>query len=95
MAVPKARFLGLSTFDREQYDISRDVCIRLTDEDRKRARQILDYPWFQKKTWQRELKRMLKDDLKMELEVLSTKRNISFVSDEYLPQKLKNKDWLD
>ena len=38
---------------------------------------------------------MLRDDLKMELEVLSTKPDISYVSNEYLPKKLKDKDWLD
>jgi len=95
MAVPSARFIGLSTFDREAFDIPRDVCIRLNDEDRRRAKQILEYPWFQKKAWQKELTQMLRDDLKMELEALSTKRNISFMSDEYLPQKLKKKEWLD
>lgn len=94
MAVPSARFIGLSTLDREKFDISRDVCIKLKEEDRKRAKQILEYPWFQKKAWQRELKLMLKDDLKMELEVLSTKRNISFVSEEYLPRKIREKDFL-
>ncbi|MHC5019318.1 MAG: DNA topoisomerase IV subunit A [Planctomycetota bacterium] len=94
MAVPSARFIGLSTFDRNKFDIGRDVCIKLTNEDRKRAKQILGYPWFQKKAWQKELKQMLKDDLKMELEVLSTKRNISFVSEEYLPRKIKEKDFL-
>ena len=56
--------------------------------------EIVAYPWFQKKGWQKELKQMLKNGFKLELEALSAK-GISFVSNNYLPEKLKNKDWLD
>ncbi|MCI0341288.1 MAG: DNA topoisomerase IV subunit A [Planctomycetales bacterium] len=95
MAVPAARFIGLSTFDREEFKIAKDLTIALDEQDRSRTKQMLDYPWFQKKPWQRELKEMLASGVKMELEALSTKRNISFITEEYLPRKLKEKKWLD
>jgi DNA topoisomerase-6 subunit A len=95
MAIPDARFLGLSSFDFEEFGLSKDVCIRLNDEDRKRAKEIAGYPWFEhKKAWQKEIAKMLSNQFKMELEALSAKR-LSFVTEEYLPKKIKDKEWLD
>ncbi|MGB4728498.1 MAG: DNA topoisomerase IV subunit A, partial [Thermogutta sp.] len=53
MAIPDARFLGLRSTDFERCGLSDSVTIALTDADRKRAKQIMEYPWFkQKKAWQ-------------------------------------------
>ena len=93
MAVPEARFIGLSSFDKEKYRISDHVIIKMKDEDNTRAKQMLTYPWFQRKEWQREIQQMLKTGVKMEIEAL-TNRGISFVTEEYLPKKLRDKDWL-
>lgn len=93
MAIPEARFLGLSSFDQERYDLPKNVTIKLSEEDKKRAKQILEYPWFQKKEWQKEIKEMLRKNVKLELEALSSK-GISFVSNVYLPEKIENKMWL-
>ena len=94
MAIPSARFIGLSSFDREKYKIPPNVTINLTKEDRNRARQIMDYPWFQKRPWQREIRHMLDTGVKMELEALSSK-DISFITKKYLPRKLREDDMLD
>lgn len=93
MAVPEARFLGLSSFDKEKYGIPDNVIIRMKDEDNSRAKQMLGYPWFQRKEWQREIQQMMKTGVKLELEALS-RRGISFISEEYLPKKLRDRDWL-
>ncbi len=37
---------------------------------------------------------LLKNGFKMEVESLITK-DISYVTEEYVPQRLKDKDWLD
>ncbi|MGH7143651.1 MAG: DNA topoisomerase IV subunit A [Planctomycetota bacterium] len=95
MAIPDARFLGLSSFDFERFDLGRSACIKLNDEDRKRAKEIAGYPWFsEKKPWQKEIAKMLSNQFKMELEALSGK-SLSFVTEEYLPKKIKDKAWLD
>ncbi len=94
MAVPSARFLGLSSYDKGKFKLPDNVSISLNKEDRDRAKQILEYPWFQKEEWQKEIKKMLKEGIKLELEALSAK-GISFVSEEYLPYKIKNKLWLN
>lgn len=94
MAVPQAKFIGLSSFDRDKYPFMNEVDIKLNDQDISRAKQLLEYPWFQKKEWQREIRNMLKTGVKFELEALAKKR-ISFVSEEYLPKKIKDRDFLD
>ena len=96
MAIPDARFIGLSAFDLKQYDLGPDVQIKLNKQDISRAKQIMGYEWFQSPQWQRELKKMLSNGVKLELEALSSK-GISFVTEEYLPEKIKagkGKGWL-
>ena len=95
MAIPKARFIGMSAFDRERFDISDSATIELNSKDINRAKEIARYPWFaKKKDWQREIDKMLKSGVKMELEAFSSK-DFSFITEQYLPQKLKSKNWLD
>ena len=94
MAVPAAKFMGLSSFDQEKYNLPKNVTIRLSDVDKKRIKEILAYPWFQKKSWQNELKHMEKQGVKLELEALSAK-GISFVSEKYIPEKIAKKEWLE
>jgi DNA topoisomerase-6 subunit A len=95
MAIPEVRFLGLRSKDYERCELSESVQIALNENDRKRARQIAQYPWFAKKRdWQREIERMLKNDFKLEVESLISK-DISYVTDEYVPARLADKDWLD
>jgi DNA topoisomerase-6 subunit A len=94
MAIPAARFIGLSSFDAVKFKLDKVHLIKLAQEDISRAKQILEYPWFQKKPWQEEIKQMLATGVKYELEAFSSK-GISFITQTYLPRKLKEKDWLD
>jgi len=94
MAVPKARFLGLSSFDEEKFKIPPQVRLPLQQVDIKRCKEMLNYEWFKNKTWQTEIKHMLDKGVKLEIEALS-RRGITFITDEYLPTKMETKDWLD
>ena len=94
MAVPTARFVGLSSFDKDKYKLPMNVAIKMDDGDNARARQMLGYPWFVDKRWQREISEMVSSGLKFELEALS-RRGISFITEEYLPKKLRDRDWLE
>src|SRR5512136_262952 len=93
MAVPDARFIGLSSFDKLTYKLPANVAIKMDDGDVSRAKQMLAYPWFQARQWQNEIQEMVKSGVKFELEALS-RRGISFITEEYLPTKLKDKDWI-
>jgi DNA topoisomerase VI subunit A len=94
MAIPAARFIGMSSFDAQRFDIPTHVPMPLTDDDRRRAREIREYPWFGRKEWQREIKHMESLGVKLELEALSNK-HFSFITEEYLPRKMREKQWLD
>lgn len=96
MAVPDAKFIGVSAFDYERCGLSDDVQIELDDNDRKRAKQILEYPWFVgKKPWEKEIGKMMKNGFKMEVEAMINKR-LTYLTEEYTPMKLREKvQWLD
>jgi DNA topoisomerase-6 subunit A len=95
MAIPDARFLGLRSLDYGRCQLSPSVQIKLNEQDIKRARQIAQYPWFlNKKPWQKEIEMMLKNGFKLEVEALISK-DISYVTEEYVPARLKEKDFLD
>ncbi len=96
MAIPDAKFIGVSSFDYDRCGLSDDVRIELDANDIKRAKQIMSYPWFAKKRpWQKEIKKMLSNGFKMEVEAMISK-DLSYLTEEYVPMKLKDKkQWLD
>jgi DNA topoisomerase-6 subunit A len=94
MAIPDCKFVGLSSRDPEAYGLPRNVGIKLKQTDVDRARDLLKYDWFQKKEWQSEIKYMLESGLKYELDALANK-DFRFLTTDYLPRKLKERDWLD
>jgi DNA topoisomerase-6 subunit A len=95
LAIPKAKFLGIRAKDFRECGLDDAVKIDLTDNDIKRAGEIAAYPWFEShKGWQREIDGLLKNGFKMEVESLITK-DISYVSETYVPERLKAKDWLE
>ena len=95
MAVPDAKYIGIRAKDYDRCELSDDVKISLNDRDTKRAKQIMEYPWFKdKRLWQREIKHMLQNGFKMEVESLITK-DISYVTEVYVPQRLDEQDFLD
>jgi DNA topoisomerase VI subunit A len=94
MAIPKAKFIGLSSADPERYGLPRNVGIKLNEKDIARAKELLNYQWFQKPAWQTEIKRMLTSGLKYELDALANK-DFQYLTKKYLPRKLKEKDWID
>ena len=95
MAIPDCKFLGLRSIDFERCELSPSVTIQLSANDIKRANQIAKYPWFEnKKRWQKEINKMLENGFKLEVESLISKR-VSYVTEEYVPERLKAGDFLD
>jgi DNA topoisomerase-6 subunit A len=93
MAVPNVRFLGMSASDYKKFTMPPAVEIKLTKEDIARSEQMKAYPWFKDKKWQREIQGTLDNGFKMEVDSLLTK-SISFITEEYIPKKLRDKDYL-
>ncbi len=96
MAIPDAKFIGVSSFDYERCGLTDDVKIELDKNDIKRAKQILAYPWFRgKKQWEKEIKKMIRNGFKMEVEAMINK-SLTYLTEEYAPRKLRKKsEWLD
>ncbi|MFH1332132.1 MAG: DNA topoisomerase IV subunit A [archaeon] len=94
MAIPDVRFLGISADDIENYDLKKHL-IKFKDTDVSRLHQISRYEWFEKnKAWQRQFKMMKDLQSKAEIQALSA-RGISFISEKYLPEKIKKQEWID
>ena len=95
MAIPDARYIGLRSKDFERCQLSPSVRINLKDTDISRAKQIAKYPWFEKKkAWQKEIESMLRNGFKLEVEALISK-DISYVTETYVPERLQEGDFLD
>jgi DNA topoisomerase-6 subunit A len=94
LAIPDAKLVGLTADDIEKYDLKKHL-IKFEDVDFKRLDQIANYEWFKNsKEWQRQFQMMKQMKSKAELAALSSK-GITFISEKYLPEKIKNKDFLD
>ena len=93
IATPEAKFVGLSTSDIYEYDLKKCI-IKAKEVDIKRAKELLEYDWFKKPKWQKEINLMIEKGVKAEIEALSH-RGLKFMSESYLPEKLKKGDFLD
>jgi DNA topoisomerase-6 subunit A len=93
MTLTNAKFLGITIDDIEKYGLKKHL-IKFKDVDKIRLKQISEYEWFKSdKAWQRQFKLMKTMGAKAEIQALSS-RGITFISEKYLPEKIKNKDWL-
>jgi DNA topoisomerase-6 subunit A len=93
MALPSVRFLGMSALDYKKFGLTPAVKITLKKEDIVRAEQMKAYPWFKDKKWQAEIQALLENGFKMEVDGFLTK-SISFITEQYLPKKLRDRDYL-
>ncbi|MBU2639258.1 MAG: DNA topoisomerase IV subunit A [Nanoarchaeota archaeon] len=94
MAIPSVKFLGITSEDIEKYKLQKHL-IKLKDHDLSRLKQLKEYAWFKdNKAWQKEFAAMKKMGAKAEIQALSS-RGISFISEKYLPEKIKDKEFLD
>jgi DNA topoisomerase-6 subunit A len=92
LSVPDSRFVGMTIDDVERYGLE-NVTENLKDTDIKRIKEEMEYPWFKKKDWQRQLKLALKKGVRIEQQALANK-SLSFVADRYLPEKIESENFL-
>lgn len=93
LATPDTKYIGLTVSDVDTFKIPKEVTIKLNKLDVKRLNEMKGYEWFKKKEWQQEFKLMKEREIKLELEALS-KKGIRFITEKYLPQKIKSKEFL-
>ncbi len=92
LSTSKARYIGLTVSDIEEFGLD-DFTIKAKEVDVKRAKDMMEYEWFKTPEWQKELKLLIKKKKKAELEALSG-RGLRFMTEEYLPNKIKKKEFL-
>ncbi len=92
LSVPDSKFVGMTIDDVERYGLE-NVTEKLKDSGKKRIKEEMEYPWFKKKDWQRQLKLALKKGVRIEQQALANK-SLSFVAEKYLPEKIENEDFL-
>lgn len=94
MTLNTARFLGITADDIETFGLKKHL-ITFKDVDLKRLEQLQNYEWFKdNKNWQRQFKMMKTLKAKAEIQALSS-RGISFITDKYLPEKIRKEDWIE
>lgn len=94
MAIPTVKFLGVTCDDIINYDLKKHN-IKLNEQDIARLKQMQNYEWFAKnKEWQRQFKMMKDSGSKFEIQSLSSK-GITFISEKYLPEKIRKGEFLD
>ena len=85
LATPSARYLGVTPSDIVNYDLPSDD---LTDRDINALKSIQTDPRFKSKYWRGEIELQLEINKKSEQQALA-KYGLDFVTNTYLPEKLK------
>jgi len=94
LAIKDVRYLGVTCDDVTKYGLQRHH-IRLTEKDLARLEQMSQYDWFKEhKEWQRQFKLMKQAGAKVEIQSLSS-RGITFISETYLPEKIRRQEFID
>lgn len=86
LATPTADYIGITASDIEQFELPTD---KLTEVDIRALKAELKDPRFNDQFWQGEIELMLDLNKKAEQQALA-KYGLDFVTDEYLPTKLKD-----
>ncbi len=85
LATPTAEFIGITASDILNYDLPTD---KLSDVDIKALEAELTDPRFNEPFWKAEIETMLENKKKAEQQALA-KYGLDYVTDTYLPEKLK------
>ena len=94
LATPELRLLGVLGRDLDEYNIPKECRLRMTPEDIKRAKAVMNEPFVaQNRKWIADIRLMVKRKEKAEIQALST-HGFEFLADTYLPTKLETGDWI-
>ncbi len=92
LGTPKAKYVGMTMEDVYEYDLQ-NVTEKLKEYDIKRAKELMNYPWFKDEKWQKQFKLMLKKNIRLEQQALANK-GLEFVAKKYLPEKIAAENFL-
>ena len=93
LAAPSVKFLGVTPSDIYKYKLPDVTVIQATKSDLAYAEKLKSHPLLQTKEWQDELQLFLNKKEKVEIEAFS-KHGFDFLSEKYLPDKIKGGKFL-
>jgi len=94
LTTPDIKWLGLRPSDLDKYDLPDQCRLDMTENDIKTGKELLKEEFIMKNPeWMKELQIMVKTKKKAEIQALSS-FGFQYVTEEYLPRKLREGDWL-
>eukprot|EP00039_Didymoeca_costata_P000017 m.43810 g.43810 ORF g.43810 m.43810 type:complete len:415 (+) comp10010_c0_seq1:111-1355(+) len=94
LATSDIRWLGVRPTDLNRYKIPQQCRLEMTAQDIKEGERLLKEDFVQKNpAWVKELELMLKTKEKAEIQALSS-FGFQYLTEDYLPKKIKNGDWI-
>jgi meiotic recombination protein SPO11 len=94
LAVPDIKWLGLLPSDIKEYQIPKSVLIKMTENDVKRAEDLLAEDFVKTRPeWEKQIRIMIDTGVKAEIQALASK-NWRYMTGTYLPEKIDSGDWV-
>jgi len=94
LATPDIKWLGVRPSDLNKYNVPQDCRLDLTEHDVKFASSLLKKEYvIKRKAWVKELEKMLEQKEKAEIQAFTSK-GFQYLTEVYLPRKLKEGDWV-
>jgi len=94
LTTPDIKWLGLRPSDLDKYDLPDQCRLDMTENDIKTGKELLKEDFIMKNPdWMKELEIMVKTKKKAEIQALSS-FGFQYITEKYLPRKLKEGDWL-
>ena len=94
LAVPEIKWLGLLPSDIKEYQIPKSVLIKMTENDMKRADDLLQEDFVKSRPeWDKQIRIMKDTGMKAEIQALAGK-DWRFMTSTYLPSKIHSGDWV-
>jgi meiotic recombination protein SPO11 len=94
LTTPDIMWLGLRPSDLNKYDLPEQCRLDMTENDIRTGKELMNEDFIQKNPkWMKELEIMVKTKKKAEIQALSS-FGFQYITEEYLPRKLKEGDWI-
>ena len=94
LTTPDIKWLGVRPSDLKKYKIPEQCHLDMTEKDIETGKQLMKEEFIQKNPkWMKELEMMLKTKKKAEIQALSS-FGFQYLTEEYLPKKLREGDWI-
>lgn len=94
LTTPDIKWLGVRPSDLDKYGIPEQCRLPMTEHDIKTGKELLEEDFIKKNPeWYKELELMVRTKEKAEIQALSS-FGFQYLTEEYLPRKLQQGDWI-